>query len=176
MGSVGDVLTCLEADKDEMSDPPSHSESDARSIGQAAGEIHTALTAPLFCQLVRNFGSAASRAIANLRISAPTKTALQRGAPPLQRLSTESVAALQGDEGGRPAAFDRFGAEQRAVVARLAGAEVFARDVFNACQLPRSPMEAAALADGDGPDFDDYVDEALAALRPYVRHRRYLRR
>ncbi len=159
-----------------MSDQLSHSENDALSIEQASGEMHTALTAPLFCQLIRNFGNTAFRGVANLRIGAPTRIALEAGATPLQRLSTESVAALNGDAGGHPATFDRFGAEQRASLASLAGAELFASDVFNACQLPRSPMEAAALADGEGPDFEGYVDQALAALRPYVRHRRYLRR
>jgi len=176
MAVFEDVGRPGKANKDPMDGQPPRPESDARSLDPPAAEMHASLNTPLLQQLVRNFGNAAFRGLANLRMSTSAKRVLEQGVPPLQRLATESVPSLDTQDGGTPAAYDRFAAEQRAVLANLGRAELFTRDAFNACQMPRSPMESAALADGEGPTFETYVGEALADLRPYVRHRRYLRR
>ena len=146
------------------------------AIDAAAHQLQRALDTSLLQQLMRNFGATSLTAVAAIRVTEPFKATLERGVPQLQQMATDEVAALDAEGPGAPAAFDRFAAEQRASVATLARAEVFARDTFNACQPPRSPQEAAAIADGEGPRFADRVTQGLAVLRPYVRHRRFLRR
>jgi hypothetical protein len=143
-------------------------------MGAAAQAMGAALDTALVRHLVRRLGNAGMRGLARLRLDAPDLAALGGGAVQLRGTATAETDALDAD--GTPGEMDLFIAQQRAVLATLSGAETLMRDAFNACHLPRSPVEAATLADDGPPDFTEYTRAALAGVRHGVRHRRYLRR